>query len=240
MLASSWCVTAAIWTMVGFAESEPVAVAAYGDGVGDALRVAVSAAGSDRGVTADEVAAGSGDWRTTAAEGLAYMGADVAAASAPLAFVADLLGAPTGRRAGPSGVGTYSYCGSVLAVGDWLGGVPEAELDGSALSSLTTVLRSESPAAGDWAEGDSVGEGRAVSEPVDGATAIAGLGVAIAAPGWALLRPSEYPNPKKMPQTSTAPKKTPNSDFMPSVISVSVPGLYPSFSSSSTIDLICA
>jgi hypothetical protein len=67
---------------------------------------------------------------------------------------------------------------------------------------------------------------------------MAGFGVAGAALPWVLSRPSEYPKPKKTPQISTDPKKTPSSDFMPSVISVSAGGPATSISSSSTIVLI--
>jgi hypothetical protein len=49
-----------------------------------------------------------------------------------------------------------------------------------------------------------------------------------------LPRPSEYPKPKKTPQISTRPKKTPSNDFIPRVISVSLC----SCSSVSSMDLI--
>jgi hypothetical protein len=200
------------------------------DAAGDSVRVSVNAAVSARGSTA-----GGCDSRTTAAEGLVYAGAEggVTAASAGAALELELVepevgrasglsGAPMGLRAGPWGVATYSY-----RVADAVDG-PAGEFGW--VWSLTMVFRFESPVDAEPALAGLV-------EPVstEGDTAIAGLGVAVAA-GWALPRPSEYPKPKKIPQISTAPKKTPSSDFMPSVISVSVP----SFSSSSMIDLISA
>ena len=172
----------------------------------------------------------------------AEAGAALARAEAGLGFLArGLSGAPTGRRAGPWGVGTYSYCLEEVA--------PEvASEDGlvEGFGSLTTVFRSEPPVGADpdaagpfaselFASGPLASE-PFVSEAVEGFTAMAGFDTAAAASGWAVPRPSEYPKPKKTPQTTTEPKKTPSSDFMPSVISVSVP----SFSSSSTIVLISA
>ena len=46
-------------------------------------------------------------------------------------------GASMGRRAGPSGVGMYSYCLSGFALADWLAG----GFDPGVVSSLTIVFR---------------------------------------------------------------------------------------------------
>jgi hypothetical protein len=68
----------------------------------------------------------------------------------------------------------------------------------------------------DWIGGSAVALGGVVSVTTADVTREAVFGK-LAPP-----RPSEYPRPKKMPQISTRPKKTPNRDLIPRVISVSV------------------